>query len=547
MNKYVMAVLAGVLAVSCYDDKGNYDYDESVADVAVTLDPSYGVKKEKSEFSYTITPNIKIDEAYRKNLSYEWYMNTRYANQKGDLVSTEPVYTVTLDPNDPDMPQTLYIRLYVKDELTGAVSLATTTLEVVNPYTYAWMVLHETDGHAELGAVEYLGGTILVTPDAYTKDHGSSMTGKPLSLFCRQDANYNYGGWLFESPSQLYVNTTNPDESGQVNTANGFAIAGKWIDILHSQQRNAYFDIATATFSAGNYGALMNSKGRIFLQTGYSQVMYLMSQGADVTGDYYISKMAVGPQAGVGFDEMGHRFLNLSLQNADSWMTPAPAAEPAFAGDITLIPRHDDNAYDPSRIPEDQKIVSIVTGYHYGKSGIAPWQRYTIYGYTVNGGGNQSYVYVFQCRGLTGSDPAMPYFYSFVTPDGVDENTLMTTGNSFNNLLFYAVGNKIYRLDVSSGNSTLIYQHEDPEATVAALKMACEGYCYSDATDEIGTEEYGMPYCRCLGIGFNLPDNTGEFVVLQLGTNGNLMEDEAKYPSVQIHKGFGPIKSIAFM
>lgn len=545
--KYMSAVLVCTLVTACFDDKGNYDYDESIADVNVRLEKSYGVKKEKVPFSYTITPTIRIHEDYKKNLSFEWYMNTLSAGQKGDLVSTDETLTVELDPTSGDMPEKMYIRLYTTDNITGAVNMSSTTLEVVNPYTFAWMVLHETDNHAELGAVEYMGGSMIVTLDAYTREYGESMKGKPLSLFSHQSSSFSSYGWPSVAQSHLYLTTTEPDESGIINTANDFRLIGKWTDILHSQQYAAYYEPVNSTLSGGNYGAVLNSKGRVFLSgSGYSPVMYLMHQGDDVQGEYYISKMAIGPQAGVGFDETGHRFLNISCQNSDYWFSPVADVEPKNAGPVTLIPYNKENAYDPSRIPEDQKIVAIVNGYHYGKSGIAPWQRYTIYGYTISG--LRSYVYVFQCRGLTSTEqPALPYYYEFSTPDGVDEHTPMTSGNSFNNILFYAVKNKIYRLDVSSGNSTLIYQHDNPDAEITDLRMACEGYSFDDSEDEVGTEEYGMPYNRCLGAAFNLPDHTGEFVVLQLSTSGHVSEDDGKYPSIQVHRGFGPIKAIAFI
>ncbi len=546
MNKYtyLLIALAGILICSCYEDKGNYDYNEDIKDVPVTLMKTYGVKKEKEKFSYTIVPEINVEDHYKKNLSYEWYVNTEGANSKGELIGTDETLTIEIDPNQEDMPYTYYIRLYVTDNLTKAVNMQPSKLEIIKPYTFSWMVLHETDGHAEIGSVEYMGGSVLVTPDAYTKDKGSSLAGKPLKLSCRQIATYE-SSWKYEAQSQFYLTTTNEEESGLLNPANNFEMRGKWTEILHPTQREAYFDPNNIIFYGGDPGAIMTSKGRVFLSTSYSPVMYLMSKGDDISGDYYISKLAGGPQAGVGFDETGHRFLNISMQNADIWTELTYAAEPGDAGPITMIPRNENNAIDPGKIPEDQKIVAFVNGYHYGKSGIAPWQRYTIYAYTI--AGSRSYVYVFQCRGLTGTDPALPNYYEFTTPDGIDENTLMTSGNSFSNVLFYAVGNKIYKLDVSSGNSTLIYQHDNPEAWISDLKMACEGYSFNDDQDEVGTEDYGVPYNRCLGVAFNLPDGTGEMTVLQLGTNGRILEDQTKYPSIQIHRGFGPIKSIVFI
>lgn len=549
MNKFtsILIALVGICISSCYEDKGDYDYNEDIRDIPVVLETSYGVKKEKVKFSYTITPEIKVPDDYKKNLSYEWYVNTdaEYPFRKGELSGTDEKLTFELDPDDVNMPYKYFIRLYVTDNLTGAVNMQPTTFEVIKPYTFSWMVLHEVNGHAEIGSVEYLGGSILVTPDAYTQDKGASLTGKPLSLSCKQFETYP-NTWKYSAQSIFYVTTTNEEESGILNPGNNFEMRGKWTELLHPAQRDEFFDPNNIILSGGSQGCLMTSKGKVFLSNFYSPVMYLMSQGDDVDGEYYISKLASGPQAGVGFDEIGHRFLNLSMQNNSNWDELTYKDTPGDAGPVSLISRNENNAVDVSQsIPTDQKIVALIPGYHYGKSGIAPWQRYTIYGYTI--AGTRSHVYVFQCRGLTSGEPALPYHYDFNTPEGVDENTLMTSGNSFSNILFYAVGNKIYKLDAYTGNTTLIYQHDDPAATIADLKMACEGYSFNNDNDEVGTEDYGVPYNRCLGAAFNLSDGTGEMVVLQLGTNGRILEDQTKYPSTQVHRGFGKIKNIVFI
>lgn len=549
--KYIFALSAGLLLSACYEDKGNYDYENTIIEVPVTLQQSYGVKKEKEKFSYTITPDINVPKGYEKNLSYEWYVKTdRNSSGRGELKGTDRDFTMEIDPADPKMAYSYYIRLYVTDATTKAVTMRPTTLEVIKPYTFAWMVLHETGGHAELGSVEYMGSEIAVVPDTYTRDHGQSLTGKPLNLSCSQNRILSGYPYKHEAQSLLFLTTTNEAESGLIDQTDNFTLRNSWDMLLNAVQKEEAFDPTNIVYSGGSYGSLMTSKGKVFMHTSYTPVMYLMSQGKNLIGDYYISKLATGPHVGVGFDEIGRRFINISCQNFDYDIMyhVVPSNTPVDMGSVTPIPNNEGNApnVDPNNLPKDQKIVALVNGYHYGKSGIAPWQRYTIYAYTLNES-SQSFVYVFQCRGLTGSDPCLPYYYVFTTPDGIDENTLMTSGNSFNNVLFYAAGNKIYKLDVSTGKTTLIYQHEDPSATVADLRMACEGYSFGNQSDEVGTEDYGVPYNRCLGAAFNLPDGTGELVVLQLNTNGRILEDQTKYPSTQVHRGFGRIKNIVFI
>lgn len=120
----------------------------------------------------------------------------------------------------------------------------------------------------------------------------------------------------------------------------------------------------------------------------------------------------------------------------------------------------------------------------------------------------------------------------------------MTSSWEYNNILFYAVGNQIFKLDFATGQTTLLYTHPDKSAEFVDLKMAVEGYV---SAGDFGNGEslYGHPYSRCLGAALNTGDGKGELVVLQLNSAGKIDSDK-KFPSVQVHKGFGPITQIAF-
>ena len=73
--------------------------------------------------------------------------------------------------------------------------------------------------------------------------------------------------------------------------------------------------------------------------------------------------------------------------------------------------------------------------------------------------------------------------------------------------------------------------------------MAVEGYV--DAGNFGDSSMYGHPYSRCLGAAVNTGSGEGELVVLQLNGVGKVDSDK-KFPSTQVHKGFGKIKEIAF-
>lgn len=539
-------MLSSLLA-SCYEDKGNYDYDESISDISVKLNQSYGVRKADTEMTYTINPEIKTDDGDKSYLKYTWVMNTTSANSsRNDTIGHDESLTLTMDPNDPNFVYKYYIKLYVTDTRTNAKTMVPTTVEVGKPYTKAWMVLHEKDNHAELGAVEYIGSVMMVTPDAYKQETGKDLTGQPVSLSYMQKKTSKYY-WLYEADSQLFVTTTNGEESGLIDQTNKFKLMATWTQLFSPLQiGNVDFNDFQSQ-ACPQYGLLLCSKGHMFSQCSTSPVLFQMSPEENLTGDCSISKFAAGPHTALGYDNASHRFVHIALQSApDFWGGYKPSGIKKNAPIKRIAYKNGVDARDPNHIPENENVINIVNGYHYQRTGTAIWQRYNCYAYSL-APGNMSHVYVFSYYALTHANEAtMTNVFEFPTPEGIDENTPMTSGATFNNIIFYAAGNKVYKLDISTGSSKVIYQSDDTRATISCLRIAVGQFSWSDGKDNLGTDTYEHPFSRLLGVAVNKSDGTGELVVLQLNAAGKV-DDDHKFPSTQIHKGFGKIKDIAFI
>lgn len=535
------------LLASCYEDKGNYSYDESITDISVKLNQSYGVRKADTEMTYTITPEIKTDDGDKSYLKYTWVMNTTSANSsRNDTIGHDESLTLTMDPTDPNFVYKYYIKLYVTDTRTNTKTMAPTTLEVGKPFTKAWMVLHEKDDHAELGSVEYIGSVMMVTPDAYKQETGKDLTGKPVSLsYMQKQTKKSY--WLYEADSQLFVTTTNSEESGLIDQTNKFKLMATWTQLFSPLQIGNVDFNNFQTQACPNYGLLFCSKGHMFSQCGYSPFLFQMSPEENLTGDCSISKFAAGPHTALGYDNASHRFVHIALQSApDFWGGYKPSGIKKNAPIMRIAYKNGLDARDPNHIPENENVINIVNGYHYQRTGTAIWQRYNCYAYSL-APGNMSHVYVFSYYALTHTNEAiMRDVFEFPTPEGINENTPMTSGATYNNIIFYAAGNKVYKLDISTGSSKVIYQSDDARATISCLRIAVGQFSWNDGNDNLGTDTYEQPYSRLLGVAVNKSDGTGELVVLQLNAAGKV-DDDHKFPSTQIHKGFGKIKDIAFI
>ena len=54
--KYLLvASVCGLLFPSCYEDKGNYDYNEDIHDISVKLESVYGMRKSDAIMTCEIT------------------------------------------------------------------------------------------------------------------------------------------------------------------------------------------------------------------------------------------------------------------------------------------------------------------------------------------------------------------------------------------------------------------------------------------------------------------------------------------------------------
>ena len=564
----ILTVLALLVVSSCYEDKGNYDY-QPYHRVLVEVDNNYGIKQPEEAIEYTITPKVTLSNGSTdlSDVSFLWKMDRR-TNQGcekfGETVSTGQSVTITIDPNDTKtFSYNYYFRFYVTDNQTGVTDMYPVNLKLIKPFENSWIVLHDIDGHAELGSVEYANGAMIVTPDALTRERAKNeeikqepLTGKSVALGRRQVAlsSYDATNWLgLITNTQLYVSTTNQEESGLLNQAENFILAGNWEHIIYPGEIEG-FGSDDVSFGNSYQAGFLCSHGKVFQGCMYSVLMYGMYPDNEVAaaGDYYVEKAYPVPTAGIAFDSKNHRFLKLNIQSQNSWSgSTHTGAAPSKRGTIQVVPNNPKNAADPSAVNPDLKLVDFTAGYWYGKSLMAAWQRMAVNAYLLNENTGKSSVYVFHGYPMTNSsdpdDIPVTNLYSIDTPAGVTTHTPMTSSWEYSNILFYAVGNKIYKLDfaVTGGSSTVVYQHPNPNAEISCLQMAYEEALYvSDMPD--GAEIYGHPYERTMAAGVNLPDGTGEVVVLQLNTAGKV-DNDTMYPAIQEHKGFGKIKDVTFI
>ena len=123
--KYILAILVFVVGLlsSCYEDKGNYDY-QIMNDIIITLPLPDGNDVFVLGDEINIQPELTFSQGVEsESLTYSWTFD-------GTEISTEPVLKWIVDKEG----QYKDLRLAIKDQDTGVTYYGTTMISVTSVY-----------------------------------------------------------------------------------------------------------------------------------------------------------------------------------------------------------------------------------------------------------------------------------------------------------------------------------------------------------------------------------------------------------------------------
>ena len=534
--------ILGLLVASCYDDKGNYTYQE-VNTLDVSLNKVYSVRLDK-DTTVTIIPQLSQSlQENEDNLEYTWLHSTTnhnfYGHGKFDTVGLEQNLNFHIDPEAKNLAYAHYFRLNVYDRITDIEYPVNTTIELIKPYVGSWMILHRKNGQTELGSVEYIGGDIVVQEDAYYEETGKRFTGKPQALMSYTTSCKYYGtgsGW-----NMFTVITDDPVESGVYCQWKHFEKKDSLTRMVAPLAQNSFdFQHITLADGDGTASALLLSGGMLY-QSPRAGKIY--EPAADLEGEVNITLASKISNNALLYDEAGHRFAfyyntsdGLGVKKYDPLYFSESEENTNL---IKAIPTRDGNvsAVNPNKLPEDQKVLYLGTGYQYASA----WT--SVYAYALAKNDTRCFVYEFNPRGFNYSDNAsFNGYYTINIPQGLDESAVFASTPPYSGLLFYASGNTVYRLDFkqAGGKATAIYTHAGGKAV--KMKFAKRYLSSSNAFDAY---EFDVQYS--LGIGFDMGNGKGDFVILNLSSTGSVGGDSEHYPAKQVYTDFGEITDFVFI
>lgn len=540
--KRLIYFILGLLVASCYDDKGNYTYQE-VNTLDVSLNKVYSVRLDK-DTTVTIIPQLSQSlQENEDNLEYTWLHSTTnhnfYGHGKFDMVGLEQNLNFHIDPEAKNLAYAHYFRLNVYDRITDIEYPVNTTIELIKPYVGSWMILHRKNGQTELGSVEYIGGDIVVQEDAYYEETGKRFTGKPQALMSYTTSCKYYGtgsGW-----NMFTVITDDPVESGVYCQWKHFEKKDSLTRMVAPLAQNSFdFQHITLADGDGTASALLLSGGMLY-QSPRAGKIY--EPAADLEGEVNITLASKISNNALLYDEAGHRFAfyyntsdGLGVKKYDPLYFSESEENTNL---IKAIPTRDGNvsAVNPNKLPEDQKVLYLGTGYQYASA----WT--SVYAYALAKNDTRCFVYEFNPRGFNYSDNAsFNGYYTINIPQGLDESAVFASTPPYSGLLFYASGNTVYRLDFkqAGGKATAIYTHAGGKAV--KMKFAKRYLSSSNAFDAY---EFDVQYS--LGIGFDMGNGKGDFVILNLSSTGSVGGDSEHYPAKQVYTDFGEITDFVFI
>ena len=540
--KRLIYFILGLLVASCYDDKGNYTYQE-VNTLDVSLNKVYSVRLDK-DTTVTIIPQLSQSlQENEDNLEYTWLHSTTnhnfYGHGKFDTVGLEQNLNFHIDPEAKNLAYAHYFRLNVYDRITDIEYPVNTTIELIKPYVGSWMILHRKNGQTELGSVEYIGGDIVVQEDAYYEETGKRFTGKPQALMSYTTSCKYYGtgsGW-----NMFTVITDDPVESGVYCQWKHFEKKDSLTRMVAPLAQNSFdFQHITLADGDGTASALLLSGGMLY-QSPRAGKIY--EPAADLEGEVNITLASKISNNALLYDEAGHRFAfyyntsdGLGVKKYDPLYFSESEENTNL---IKAIPTRDGNvsAVNPNKLPEDQKVLYLGTGYQYASA----WT--SVYAYALAKNDTRCFVYEFNPRGFNYSDNAsFNGYYTIDIPQGLDESAVFASTPPYSGLLFYASGNTVYRLDFkqAGGKATAIYTHAGGKAV--KMKFAKRYLSSSNAFDAY---EFDVQYS--LGIGFDMGNGKGDFVILNLSSTGSVGGDSEHYPAKQVYTDFGEITDFVFI
>lgn len=509
-----------LLAIGCYKDKGNYDYKD-VNNFEIVLSPAstnennnYTINQPAVDTAhFTLKAEVKQTlESGMDNLFFEWISATTANGETiRDTVNTEEI-TLAFPPGK----STRYTVLCrIKDLTTDIEYYKDITVKTQVPFHDAWLLAHGADGERKVGAIEWdAGGNMRWTADILST-MGQQAFPHLTSITYTQEGSLD--GWqrterllLTSAPDSCFAVT--PFDCKMMNTWNAMRpvnrpsvkIAGK---IFGS-------DISEYMGFVGEDGHFY--WGRIM---GY----FYEAKGNQVPG-YHVDRFYINRNGfATLWDDVNKRFMYYS--NRDNYNYINGAWDPNYAQrqDNANIAEIDYLSSIPASEMQDKEILYAGRGTKQVADEEEPALFIAkdeegicyLYQFFYDGGDDDKGKDDDKDDGSVGKvqrDTLHTIYFN--------ERTLFAASDEFNEQLFYAQDNQLFRLNLNTEESINFH---NVEGTIKQMAFRLSN------TPQGGDPDIARPNMRIIGLVVHKANGTDEFQEIHLDIAGDVT-DVITYP-----------------
>lgn len=407
-----------VVFTSCYDDKGNYDY-QAISKANVTdLEENY------VRIAYQDTLHIEprvTSTASNEKFAFLWTLNPKYNNSASGKIETDTIGRERILDFPVDLKKGNYdIILKITDTGTGLEQYFTTSLEVTSAYSTGYYVLKDMGGYTELDGHLPDGS---VGENLLEKSLGRRISEKPTSL----GVNSIY--YYFDNNTGTYASAT---------TLN--ICAGKEIEILNLADLTEIYshssmfmgdvpDEIPLYMSRGLYSAnYLSSKGCYFTYQSGGEANGLFAFPAESCGEVHPNINVIFQYQYYLFDEKEGRFLGWDYYN----------------GDVYEFDESPDDKFSSCNIKH--KLI------HFGRNNIESC-GYALFEDEQNPGKHYLYTLLLELLQIDSGNPVQ----NVITIDpasGLNAATLFATNELTAEVIYFVNNNKLYMYDVNGNTET---------------------------------------------------------------------------------------------
>lgn len=545
---YILGLMTMVLVQSCYEDKGNYDYNFDAVNKLTVEIPEVKVRMPKDEpVTVTLTPELKQTVSQSEdNLTFEWKKLKKGDNIKigskrladYDDYSTGKVCNVEVEAGN---PESIGMLLVISDKVTGQQWFELGKVAVVKPLNPAWFVLQENDAqHGIIGAVEGDANGFFAYSDVFKSETGESFSleGKPLAI----EANGSYGYKSMGGTSFANLTIATDKNIATYSPSTLQMMYGTNKIMFENAKNNVPVNLSFYRMDKKGEMFVTDKKAYFAYDDGWCvpYSVYDMQENADGESSQAIflpTSFASFGNSVLAFNKDTHRFrIGAAFSSmTDYFMTsfyksqyyrkgsPWTDAKPLVFRDLSED-AEGNYAFNPNLVDPSLDVCDILRG---GDNG------YYAYAIMASEGGSDLTIFRFS----KGDDPLCAGKYTIPVTFPADLKTArFAASQAFSaHFVFMAVGNSVYRIDMERQKMEKIYSYEaDSNAKIACLK-------FRDPLDSQNGN--GM----ILGFAINTSDGKGMIGELQLTVAGDVdRSDNAAFIFSDPQNTFGKIVDISY-